>query len=94
VQNEYSCDTSKPECKVNLALSQSSDNTLLSGEYLCEWDFGIETDIPSDTCNPLTLVYPIGTFPITVSVWKKSDSDFLQEISISIKNTGYIPQKS
>jgi len=94
VQNKYSCDSSKTECKVNLALTQSADNTLLSGEYLCEWDFGFETDIASDTCNPTTIVYPVWTFSIHVSVWKKSDPTFLVEQSLQITNTGYMPQKS
>ncbi len=62
-KTEYTCDTSKTDCKVNLLVTPKLDG-VESSKLTCHitTDFGIE----ESDCNPDTFTVPIGNHKLTI----------------------------
>lgn len=89
----YSCDISQSECKLNIKIEEA-DLTPLSSKVSCEIRFDFDDTI-LETCNPTTLVIPIGSHQMSVAVYETQAPDNISKQEYFISN-GVIekPQES
>lgn len=85
----YNCDNSKTDCKVNFNLNideWSWFKSISTSKYICEWDFWFsEFEEEKSKCNPNTIVYPIWYFETRFKVTEKSSWKIFQK-SFFVKN--------
>lgn len=85
----YNCDNSKTDCKVNFNLNIDEwiwFKSILTSKYICEWDFWFsEFEEEKSKCNPNTIVYPIWDFETRFKVTEKSSWKIFQK-SFFVKN--------
>jgi len=89
--SEYTCDSSKPECKINLKITPQKDgvnDTQLTCFITADFDL-----IPSvsDVCNPNSSIVPAGDHHITIQILQKSDNTLLTTREIILKNPLSVP---
>lgn len=81
----YNCDRSKTDCKVNFNLNideWSGFKSISTSKYECIWDFWFwEFEEEKNKCNPNTIVYPIWEFETKFKIvekltWKFSQKNF------------------
>lgn len=81
-KSEYTCDTEKPECKVNLLATPKLDGAE-SSQLSCHitTDFGTE----EADCNPDTLTVPNGSHTITIETTNKATGMVITTRTIRIQ---------
>lgn len=84
IQDTYTCDSSKDECKVNLDLS-STFGWSIPSSMACSIDFWFIT-WEEEKCNPWTVTFPEGEFSVHIKVYEKDFPENLKEKQILIKN--------
>lgn len=96
-KEEYNCDTSKTDCKVNFNTNIDEWNwfTSIWTKYICEWDFWFwEITWEEGKCNPNTITYPIWEFETKLKVSEKTNAWNYLEKNLKIKNEWYKEQIS
>jgi hypothetical protein len=87
---EYSCDSTKTECKINPKVTPQLDG-IPSTKLTCEItaDF---TLVPSasDPCNPNTSTIPTGEYTLTIKILEKKTLNLLQTRTIILKNNPFV----
>lgn len=82
--NEYFCDQTKTECKINFLLDNSFTGSFESNNYRCEinyWTGNIIND-----CNPDTYIFPYWSYNISFKIIDKSNSANYKEKNIKLYN--------
>ncbi len=91
-KNEYFCDKSKKDCKVNFDLSESF-SWFTEKNYICEIDFWFD-DEKSDKCNPNTIIYPKWSHIVNFIIFEKNNLKNFIKKEIIINNLDKIPENS
>ena len=59
--NEFTCDTTHTDCKINLDLTPSFGTGYSPSDYFCELDFDLDYESGEEyKCNPNTVTFPRG----------------------------------
>jgi hypothetical protein len=59
--NEFTCDTTHADCKVNFNLESSFGTGYNPADYFCELDFDLDLESGEEyKCNPNTVTFPRG----------------------------------
>lgn len=82
--DEYLCDWSKDECKVNFDLSDTFGGYVPS-KYACIIDFSFTTG-EEEKCNPNTVIFPVWEGKIHFLIYEKENLLNFTEKWITIKN--------
>ena len=80
----YMCDTNKPECKVNFKLVTPEWKDV-SSRYSCQWQSKFESE-QFQRCNPNTVIFPEGTFNISVILTYNATGETQTALQIQIIN--------
>ncbi len=89
ILDTYECDSTKPECKVNLDITPTFWDVSASS-FNCHIDFWFETP-ESEKCNPGTVSMPVWETHVHIQVFEKNNPSNVGQREIVIKNT---PQNS
>lgn len=84
-KNEYFCDNSKWDCKVNIDLSESF-SWFITSNYICNIIFPFEILSESEKCNPNTIIFPIWENIVYFYIKDKSDETNFTWKTIKILN--------
>ena len=90
--SEFTCDITKPECKVNFDLSSSFTGAFSSSDFLCSLDFGMGIPTGEEAkCNPNTVIFT-GSYEYTVlfRIVSETDPAIFSERTIVVRS-GYTP---
>ena len=81
-KNEYTCDTEKTECKINVLVTPKLDG-VESSKLSCHifTDFGLE----ENDCNPDTFSVPTGTHTLTIETKNKVTNEIITTRTIQIQ---------
>lgn len=93
--SEFTCDITKPDCKVNFDLSPSFTGSFVVSDFLCSLDFGMGAPTGEESkCNPNTVIFT-GSYDYIVrfQIVSKADSTFFSERTLTI-HSGYTPSDS
>lgn len=82
---EYNCDTSQPDCKVNLLVTPFLDG-IESTKLSCQITSDFELVPTTDPCNPNTSIIPVGEHPLIIEIIHKSDGSVLTTRTILLKH--------
>lgn len=59
--NEFTCDTTHTDCKINFNLESSFSTGFTSSDYFCELNFDLDYESGEEyKCNPNTVTFPRG----------------------------------
>ncbi|MDD3302146.1 MAG: PKD domain-containing protein, partial [Candidatus Gracilibacteria bacterium] len=83
-KNEYFCDQSKDECKVNIDLTKSFSG-FVSSDYACSIVLPFEST-ESGKCNPNTIIFPYGESSVILKIYEKNNILNFSEKNLIIKN--------
>jgi len=83
-KNEYFCDQSKDECKVNMDLTKSF-SWFVSSNYACSIVLPFEST-ESWKCNPNTLIFPYWESSVILKIYEKNNILNFSEKNLVIKN--------
>lgn len=82
---EYFCDKSKDECKINFNFEKTFE-WFSESDYFCEIDFWFWETWEENKCNPNTVIFPIWNHEISIKIFNK-EWNFLEiEKKIFITN--------
>ncbi|MCD5380696.1 PKD domain-containing protein [Candidatus Gracilibacteria bacterium] len=84
IDNQYLCDKSKGECKINFKLIDEEEKDI-SSKFECE----IGLDFISSEyqkCNPNTIIFPEGNNKVVFRVYEKNNRDNFREKIILVNN--------
>ncbi len=93
IKQNYSCDRTKRECKINLDLRNSFSWSLKESDFICNIDFWFWTwnlTGEENKCNPNTIIYSIWNYNIKFKMISKTNTWAFSTWSIKIENKWYI----
>ena len=88
-KDEYTCDSSKNECKVNFNLEDTFWG-YISTKFACKNDFWWVTG-EEQKCNPNTIVFPSWEYHPHFEIFEKSHPENKKEKTIFIHNISILP---
>lgn len=89
---EFTCDITKPDCKVNFDLSTSFTGGFSASDYVCLLDFGMGNITGEEAkCNPNTVIFTGSTdYTVRFQIIQKADVNIFSEKTLII-HSGYTP---
>nr|MDD3720266.1 thermonuclease family protein [Candidatus Gracilibacteria bacterium] len=82
---EFICDTSKNDCKINFDLNESFSG-FTSSNYECSIDFPFDST-EKEKCNPNTITFPVGKTEVNFKIYEITNPDNFTTKVIYINNT-------